>query len=239
MIPTYPDNTFQFFCDPWWEEYQGKDYCRGRLVQVFIPHVDQTPNQLIPQGREEATIHDKCLFEIAPLRAHQRRPSVKLPVAGMPVYPGEILTVYRAKFRPALIIGKDGKAVDKALRLGKPNWQTAPTIVVAPYYGADEGGKRAGFKPEFISRVCAGEYPQFVWDSLPIASSTDESILRLDHIQPVGNHHDSILLTDFKLTDRALKIIDEWIRWLIWGGWKKGSDFDYLRTELMAMNKEE
>ncbi|MBI9075315.1 MAG: hypothetical protein JEZ02_07890 [Desulfatibacillum sp.] len=239
MIRTYPDNTFQYFCDPWWERDEGKSYCRGRLVQVFIPHVGQTPYQLIPQGRAEATIHDKALCQIAPLRAHQKKPSTKLPMAGIPVYSGEVLTVYRAKLRPALIIAKEGKEVDKVLRQDKPKWQTSPTILVAPYYGADEGGKRAGFKSEFRSRVCTGEYPQFVWDSLPIGPSTEESILRLDHIQPVGDHHESINLTPFKLTPEALDIIDEWIRWLIWGVWKEGSSFDFLRAELMAISKDE
>ncbi|WP_028314480.1 hypothetical protein [Desulfatibacillum aliphaticivorans] len=235
MTRKYPENTFQHCLGEWWEEDEGKDYCRGRLVRVFIPHVDQTPSQMIPTGREEPTNHEKAQFKISPLRTHQQQPSLKLPVAAMPAYPGEVRAVYRAKLRPALIVGREGKMVERTFRQGKPKWQTAPTILVAPYYGADEGEKRSGFKREFLLRICAGEYPQFVWDSLPIGSSTDESILRLDHIQPVGAHHDSINLTQFRLSEQALEVIDEWIRWLLWGGWKKDSYFDMIRTVLMDL----
>jgi len=45
----------------------------------------------------------------------------------------------------------------------------------------------------------------------------EESILRLDHIQPIGKHHESIELTDYRLGEEALDIIDEWITWLITG----------------------
>jgi hypothetical protein len=70
--------------------------------------------------------------------------------------------------------------VDRQLTSGKPKWQTAPPVLVAPYYGVDEGGKRAGFKSEFVSRIRRCDYPQFMWDKLPIRGNTIESILRLD-----------------------------------------------------------
>ena len=45
----------------------------------------------------------------------------------------------------------------------------------------------------------------------------DESVLRMDHIQPVGRHHDSIELTDYRLGDDAMLIIDEWLTWIFTG----------------------
>ena len=58
-------------------------------------------------------------------------------------------------------------------------YQTAQTVLVAPYYGITGGTKRGGFNPEFVDRVRRAEYPEYVWDRLPIGGSTDESLLML------------------------------------------------------------
>jgi hypothetical protein len=84
---------------------------------------------------------------------------------------------------------------------------------VAPYYGVDRSGTRRGWKPEFVQRIRRCEYPQYLWDKLPIGGS-DESILRLDHLQPVGRHPSSFESTEYCLTDDALAIVDEWLSWL-------------------------
>jgi hypothetical protein len=76
-------------------------------------------------------------------------PNLKLPVAALPQYKKEVKAVYRAKKRPGLIVCSGGTKIDRILTAGKPNWQTSRTVIVAPYYGADEGGKRSGFRPEF------------------------------------------------------------------------------------------
>ncbi|MGH8558171.1 MAG: hypothetical protein ACRESZ_12055, partial [Methylococcales bacterium] len=83
-------------------------------------------------------------------------------------------------------------------------------------------GKRAGYSPEFVERVRHCEYPQFHWDKLPI-SGADESILRLDHLQPFGAHHNSYKVSDFMLNNDAMDILDDLLRWLIWGGVEEGS----------------
>ena len=49
---------------------------------------------------------------------------------------------------------------------------------------------------------------------LPVPTLTDESLLRLDHIQPIGRHADSYKATDYNLSFDALKILDEWQVWL-------------------------
>src|SRR5207245_1659934 len=62
-----------------------------------------------------------------------------------------------------------------------------------PFYGADAGGTRSGWHPPFVERIRRAEYPQYVWDKLPITGAT-ESILRLDHVfalgaDPAGYYH--------------------------------------------------
>lgn len=76
-------------------------------------------------------------------------------------------------------------------------------------------------------------YPQFMWDMLPLDSKTQESILKLDHIQPIGRHHESLELTKYRLSEEALIALDEWIEWLLYGG-TQHEGWLYLFKEEMA-----
>ncbi len=108
-------------------------------------------------------------------------------------------------------------------------------ILVAPYYGAQEGGLRAGYPPEFIRRVERCEFPQFMTDFLPFHRS-EESLLRFDHIQPLGRHHESIEATEYCLSDDALEIIDEWLTWIITGFLVKGGLIDDMRKDFLKIS---
>ncbi len=149
----YPDDSIQSMINDWWVRDDSYDYCRGRLIRAFLPHIDQIPKQLFTTGRSEPTDHNHANFSIEPLRIGQTQKKLTLPVAALPTFENEIHAVYRAKRRPAVIICEGGEPVEKTLTLGKPKWQTSPTILVVPSYGADEGEKRAGFNPKFIKRI--------------------------------------------------------------------------------------
>ncbi len=123
--------------------------------------------------------------------------------------------------------------VSPALVRGTAKRSTAPTVLAVPYYGVDSDGKRAGYKPEFVERIRHCEYPQFVWDCLPI-DGPEESVLRLDHLQPIGTHYNSYKLSDFKLSDDALEIVDELVQWLIWGGVNEEGLVALYRAEIEA-----
>lgn len=150
----------------------------------------------------------------------------------MPLSEGEVHAVYKAKKRSCLIIFEGGMAVEKSLTAGKPKSQTAPTLLVAPYYGADEGRARVGYKPEFTKRVRCCEYPQFMWDKLPIGGNTEESKLRLDHFQPIGKHNDSIEFTNYRLSNQALDILDEWLCWLMTEEFDENSTLLLFKTDI-------
>jgi hypothetical protein len=231
----YPDESLQAFIDPdpWWEPDESSDYSRGRLIKAFLPHVDQTPYMVIPIGRTEPTQHREATVKFVPLDIRQSIRYPNLPVAALPQYPGERWGVYRVKKRPAIIIGSGGNKVDQFLTEGKAKWQTNRTLIVAPYYGADEGGKRAGFNPAFVDRIRRCEYPQFMWDKLPIAGSTVESILRLDHVQPVGRSQDAIEFMPYRLGAKAMLLFDQWLDWLIKGTLDVNSEFEEIRNILM------
>ncbi|MDM8517833.1 hypothetical protein QUF76_16680 [Desulfobacterales bacterium HSG16] len=152
----YPENVIQTMPEEWWIEDPSPSICRGRLIKAFLPHVDQIPKQLIASGRSTATDHMQANFKIKPLSVKRPPEKSSLPVAALPVFDNEVNIISRAKKRPALIISEGGIQVDKKLTSGKPKWQTAPTILVAPYWG-DENHTFAQlfFNPTFVPFVIA------------------------------------------------------------------------------------
>ena len=213
----YPDDSIQASIDPspWWIKHEEKCLERGCLVAAFVPHIDQIPYTVIPKGRKQAEEHGTAEVEIKPLEIKKPRRYSSLPVAAMPIFDNEILTAYRAKKRPCLVLGAQTPHVDDRYRRGMPKKSTAPVVLAAPYYGADKDGKRAGYHAELVDRIRHAKYAQFLVDSLPIGGPK-ESILRLDHLQPIGTHYNSYELTGYKLSEDALKIMDEWLHWLIY-----------------------
>ena len=156
-------------------------------------------------------------YRFEPLQGSKLPEGAKLPVAGLPHYPNEVRLVLRAKKRPVLVLSTGGADVPRSLRIGAARYQTNATLIAAPYYGADQGGSSGGWKPEFVERIRRCEYPQYLWDKLPL-SGRDESILRLDHLQPVGRHGSSCEPADFQLHEDALGIVDEYLSWFLMGG---------------------
>ncbi|AGW13801.1 hypothetical protein [Megalodesulfovibrio gigas] len=218
MIPTYPDDCIQTLTNAWWVQTDNKTPTKWRLAWAFVPYVDQLPYQLIPKARTDDREHDRAECEIAPCNVAAPPALPRLPVAALPRHdPKEIFAVYRAKKRPVLIAADLGATVHKQLQTGFPKRSFASSYLCVPYYGVDAGtGKRAGYPPAFTARVKAGEYSQFFWDMLPVPGAR-ESILRLDQMQPVGGHHQSLELTLYSLSEEAGSIMDEWMQWHLTG----------------------
>lgn len=215
---TSPIDSVQNIVSSWWEGCNKKTLERGSLIYAFVPHVDQVPITLTPIGRKEAEKHGEAKIKITPLRIKDSRPKEALPVAALSLYEGELWTAYRAKKRPCLVVGTKQPQVDNSLRLNMPKKLTSPTLLVAPYYGADRDGRRAGYNSELVNRIRHAEYPQFMLDYLPIGGSK-QSILRLDHIQPVGLHYSAYEHLGFCLSDEAVELIlNDWLQWLFYGG---------------------
>ena len=221
----YPDDCIQSIIaapGKWWIQNNKRELCRGALIFAFVPHIDQTPYTFEPVGRNKADEHREARVKVAPLKVDQPLIQANLPVAAMPLHQGEVWAAYRAKRRPCLVLGSTATpTVDKGLVKGMPKYMTAPTILVAPHYGVDRNGRRAGYNPAFVERIRHCEYPQFVWNPLPTVGPK-ESILRLDQLQPIGAHYKSHRVTEFRLSDDALSVVDESIQWLVWGGVPEG-----------------
>jgi hypothetical protein len=213
MILTYPDDCIQSLVASWWQDTGETTPCQWRLAWAFVPHVDQQPYLLVPKSRTDDREHDRVECDITPCNVSSPPLYSRLPVAALPTNPGESLTVYRAKKRPVIIVAGLGPEVPKEVKTGYPNRHFAPAYLCIPSYGVDQKtGKRAGYPPAFISRVKACEYPQFFWDKLPVPGA-DESILRLDQLQPVGGHYQSLEMTQFRLGEEAIPVMEEWLQW--------------------------
>jgi hypothetical protein len=161
-------------------------------------------------------------------------PAARLPVGALPQAAGEEYFAFKGKVRPVLVLSEGGPEVPRELRTGAARWQTAPTLLVAPYYGADRDSTRGGWRPEFVQRIRRAEYPQYAWDSLPIGGPS-ESVLRLDHIFPLARNPAAFETTEHRLSLEALGVLDEWVRWLTTGRLEADSVLTYIRAELLAM----
>jgi hypothetical protein len=232
----YPEDCIQALVDPWWTKTADSEIRRGRLLRAFVPQAEMIPLELVPEGRgDNPADHSRAKFRIQQLRISQPSSAPSLPVAALPHYPGETNLVQRSKQRWVLVISPGGPELPKPLRSGGAKYQYAPFMSVAPYYGAESDGKRAGWKPEFVKRAKACEYPHFIWEKLPIPTRTGVSILRLDHIQPIGRHADSFRATEFCLSNDALGILDDWQLWLQTGMLPEDSVLFMCRQELQRM----
>ena len=230
----YPEDSLQYYCSPWWIRTEEREVRRGRLLWAFVPHVDQHPFVLIAEGRTEDTEHGSADYRFEPLRGGTLPTGAKLPVAGLPHYPGEVRLVLRAKRRPVLVLSAGGVEIPKGLRAGSARYQTNPTLIAAPYYGADQGGSSGGWKPEFVTRIRRCEYPQYLWERLPI-TGRDESILRLDHLQPIGRHGESYETTEYTLHEEALGLVDEYLEWFLRGRLPSAGIVNEVRRTLLGI----
>ncbi len=200
---------------------------------TFVPHMDQQPMILVPEGRTSPTDHSKANYKIEPFQIKKPHEHPKLPIAALPSYAGEVRAVYRMKERPVLVVSSEPLEVPKRQRVGGATWQFLPYILVAPYYGAEFSGKTGGWSKDFVERVQKCEYPQYMWDKLP--EKAYSSILRFDHIQPISMDQKAYKCTPFCLGSDALKILDEWVQWLMTGCLQSDGVLDYLRKELLKL----
>lgn len=227
-------DSVQSLVGSWWKSCDAHPLRRGQLVRAFVPHVDQQPYTIVEEARKEPTEHGGMTFKIGTASIRDWRKKATLPVAAMPLFEGEARTVHRAKVRPCLVICEGGSEVEKALRpSSSARWTSAPTFLVAPYYGTEKTAGRGGWHEPFVERIRRCEYPQYILDQLPIGGNV-ASVLRLDHIQPIGNHHDYYEPLPHELTPDALSVLDEWLQWLIGGELEEKTTLFNVRQLLLT-----
>lgn len=235
--PKYPDDSIQCGVEPdlWWIDDGKREFQVGRLVWAFLPHVDNDP-YAIEAVRARSTEHREAVVRFHPLDVKAAVKYDHFPVAPLPQYPGEIKCVYRCKKRPAIIVHAGGPEIPNELRKNKPRRQTDPCILVAPFYGANEGGQRAGFSPAFVERVRRCEYKQFWWDILPETGWKTDSIMRLDQVQPVGRNHSIVEVTNHCISEIGLIIMEQFLEWFCYDRLAEDSELGYFKKEVSQLD---
>jgi hypothetical protein len=235
--PTYPEASVHNLTGSWWESASDKRVTRGRLLRAIVPYPDMKPYRLVPVGRgDDAKQHQRANYQIEEFRTGDPTQNVSvLPVAGLPLRSGETHLVRRGKMRPVVVLATAGNVVDDRFKRDSASWQHRPALLVAPYYGVEADGTRAGWNPEFVARIQRAEYSQYVWDILPIGGSPEGSILRLDHIFPIGADPANWVMTDYRLRGDALTYLDEWLSWHTSGSLLENGLLAYTRTELAKL----
>jgi hypothetical protein len=227
----FPETCVQNLTGNWWLADTSKTLERGRLVWAIVPYPDMKPMRLVPHGRgDDPRQHDHANYRIEEFRTGDALTDIfPLPVAGIPLRSGESHLVRRGKMRPAVVLALEGIEVEARFKRTSAKWQHNPALLLAPYYGVQSDGSRGGWSPEFVLRIQRAEYSQYVWDVLPIGGSESGSVLRLDHIFPLGADPANWRLTDFRLRDEALSILDEWIAWHLTGSMQAEGLVEYSR----------
>ena len=233
----FPDDSIQSLTDDWWLNDSAQTIVRGRLIRTFVPYPEMKPHRLVPEDRgQNPRQHERAQFHLEAFRIGDPPPPVgTLPVAALPLRAGEIYFVQRGKVRPAVVLSTGGADVPSSIRGGQERWQAARTVLVAPYYGADPGGTRGGWPAPFVDRIRRAEYPQYVWDRLPLPGGPSESILRLDHVFPVGADPAGFRVEPFRLSGEALQFVDDWLEWLILDALPENSLVRMVREEFAKL----
>jgi len=125
-----------------------------------------------------------------------------------------------------LVLSGSGSPIEATLRVGMARYQTNPTILAAPYYSCE-----SRWNKEFVERIRRCTYSQYIFDVLPIPGGR-ESILRLNHVQPIGAHSEAYELTEFTLSGPALDVVEQQFRWFRQGVLERAELFEIRNTLL-------
>lgn len=238
MAENYPEDSLQALVarDSWWVKTEKKVLCAGRLVYAYVPIVDLNPRTIEPIGRSQNPAdHSKALFELKALRAQDRtrRRQSNLPVAALPSLPDGVYGVYRTKRRPVIVLSDPHEALPHQVKQGGAKWQSQQFVTVAPAFGVKGDGSRQGWPPEFVRRIKDAEYPQYMWDRFPESRDEEGSIVRFDHIQPIGTGTNAFEPTPYRLGEEALILMRQWVHWCLTGR-LEGPELRAVRELLMG-----
>jgi hypothetical protein len=230
-----PEDSIQNLFDSWWEVNEGA-VVRGSLVKAYVFYPEQEAYILDPVGRKKPTEHTSAEVKIKKFRLSERTSRSDLPVAALTLLPSEQWAVLKGKVRPCLIIGKTPMetGLDVKQEQGMAKHAKTSPLFIAPFYGADQDGSRGGFPLKFVEGIRHARCPQLFADYLPDLSrrKVKTSILRFDHIQPIGDHYNSYKSLGYKLSEDALEVIDTWYEWYLKGGVQKESYLYYFMEEI-------
>lgn len=213
----------QDYIDDWWIEDSSKELSPGRLVWLFYPYMNVIPYEFLAEGRvdedgrSDSTNHNNLNFTIREFRISDTSYRTRLPVSSFPKNNNEVYLISKAKKRPAIVLANDKTGFKLIPKLkNSVSWQKQPSLIVAPYYGTGANADRTGFHPDFVERVRLCEYPELMYEKLPInRKNPKESILYLKHMAAVGRHHETTQPTNYRLSEDAMFFLEEQLKWYL------------------------
>lgn len=247
MIPAsheYPLDAIQSYftseTEQWWVKKPKASEAlpeRWDLLVSLVPQLGEVPYRAyLTRLEPENHIHLKAEVTAFHIDHHKPAQDSDLPAAAFP----DGAFIYGGKVRPVLVVSHVHQSPNRVLR-GSARAVTKPSFLVAPYYGAEPDGTRAGFPHEFITRIRQAHYSQFFWDHLPsglpnVNRTECSSILRLDQVFPIYRTREVDVAawasTGWTLAPKARKVLEEWMQWGFQGGVKAEGAINTFRTIL-------
>lgn len=185
----------------------------GQVVWAPVPQLEKQP-LVMEADRVDDKSHDAARARLVPLsdRHFRRREGKQLPVLSLHLGETEELLAFKAKRRPAIIVGMAATALG-GLEKGTPRHHEEERFVVAPVYGLRTEEDSSGFGAVLATRVRYLLYRQFFpfaqWKErrrdVVRGTSLAEGVVRLDRLHMLMV--DSLTLLPVKLADRSMAVL--------------------------------
>lgn len=151
------------------------------------------------------------------------------PLKHPPLRKNEAFLAVKAKRRPVIVLSRP--TVKRSAASGVDH-DFPQCFIVAPLYTF--GDAEEPYSQEFIERVKAMEYDEFLYIPKSDEFDIEESFVRFDRVQSVAKRN--IRLESTMLTDDAFDLLKDWIRYYL-AGPLEGTIADYRKIRMNAIKK--
>ncbi len=193
----------------------------GQLLWIPAPQLNPHP-YVIEAERTQSTSHASAQARWTTMtdKHFTRRADKALPILGLKLNETEEVIAYKAKRRPAVVVGTRATVFGHRSELDKPHHEEN-RIVVAPIYGVRTEDDPHGFSSVMASRVRHLLYTQYFpaaeWresrsPAPPGSLSLEEGIIRFDRLQFASPFPPSCRLVPLRIADDAFALLQS----LLW-----------------------
>ena len=189
----------------------------GQLAWVPVPNLN--PHPFVVEGqRVQDTSHQVARARWVPLNDNhfRRREHKQLPILNFNLGETEEMIAFKAKRRPALVVGTGATLLGMPGEIMKAHHEEN-RLVVAPVYGVRSENDLSGFSSIMMARVRHLLYRQYVplaaWRETRAskthdgACSLEEGIVRFDRLQFVTPSPPGCKLVPLRVSDDVLALL--------------------------------
>ena len=194
---------------------ETKKPCLGQLAWAVVPGMDVAPH-VIEAERVDDRGHAAAKVRWSPMgdKHFKRRERGELPILHFKLGETEELVAYKAKLRPAIVVGVRGAALGGLEKNTPPHHEECRTAL-APIYDLRTEDDPKGFGSILATRVRFLLYPQFFpfggWtetrSTVLRRQSLREGVVRFDRIQFLHAQLAGVELMPVKLTSESMAVL--------------------------------